>query len=81
MAKKGETYAFDGAEAIGTGNGSLRPGTSVTIREVDGQTQIATIEWDVPSIVKTEKGNEIGTARRAFSLPVTELNTLFTKEP
>lgn len=88
MAQKGETYTFVADESIGSGNGSLAPGTTVTVREVieagepgaPADEGAAVITWMVPSITKTEKGNEIGEAERAFAIPLTELTTHFNKE-
>lgn len=87
--KAGETYTFNGEDALGSGNGSIAPGTTVTVREVvkadtagahDDNEDAVVVTWQAPTIVRGENGNEIGEYERAFSVGTTQFDDLFSKE-
>lgn len=87
--KAGETYTYTGESSIGTGNGAIFPDTEVTVREVveadtpgahNNDEDAVVVTFKAPTIVRTDKGNEIGEVDRAFSVGVGEFDNLFTKE-
>lgn len=86
MPEAGDKYTYKGEEQIG--NDGPVPGAEVRFREKvsadtpgahDDKEDAVVIEWDAPSIVRTDKGNEIGTVVRAMSVSEADFKANFKK--
>jgi hypothetical protein len=86
ITEVGTAYTYGGLEPIGRGNEGLSPGTEVKVRDIvpaampGAHTSLEdaiVVTWQAPTLMRTDKGNEVGYIERAISVSVVDFDANF----